>query len=194
MSFEDFIENFDTLNAAHVNRSSFLALDEDEASSIDSQWGLRQYFGSWKEGYNAGRDDDSLYNRNTQFYLKVDSTSEVCSLVVALMHPYSAELRKENKGKSFCYTTMIDMYKVISEPEEINEHLRDGRKLNTDQMDLLIEASQDGEMRELTRRCYLDEGSYVIVASCQEEDANIDYLLRFMHNKGSCALIEKLDN
>jgi len=96
-------------------------------------------------------------------------------LVVALMHPYLAELRKENNGNSFCYTTMIDVYKLISEPEEIDEHLRDGTKFNTDQLDLLIEASQDGEMRELTRRCYLDEGSYVIVASCEEEDANIDY-------------------
>ncbi len=89
---------------------------------------------------------------------------------------------------------MIDVYKLISEPEEIDEHLRDGTKFNTDQLDLLIEASQDEEMRELTRRCYLDEGSYVIVASCQEEDANIDYLLRFMHNKGICALIKKLEN
>ena len=193
MSFEDFIEHFDTLNAAHVNKSSFLALNKDGASSIDSQWGLRQFFGSWKEGFNAGRDNITLYDNNAHYYLKIDSSSEVCSLIVALMLPYSAEVRKENNGEFFVYTTMINVYRVNASQERIDEHLRSGKKFKDEDLNVCVEASQNGGMRELTKRCYLEKGSYVVVASCHEEDANIKYLLRFLHNKDTCTLIEKLD-
>ena len=112
ISFEDFIKHFDWLNAAHVNKSSFLALNEDGVSSIDCRWGLRQFFGSWKEGFNAGFDNDTLFDNNAHYYLKIDSISDVCLLIVALMLPYSAEVRKENNGEFFAYTTIIGVYKV----------------------------------------------------------------------------------
>lgn len=193
MSFEDFIEHFHWLNAAHVNQSSFLALDEDGTSSIDSEWGLRQFYGSWKEGFNAGRDNDAIYDNNIQYYLKIDSSSQVCSLVIALMQPYSAEMRKENNGEFFTYRTMIDVYKVNASQNRIDEHLGSRRKFKDEHLEICIEAGQDGQMRELTKRCYLEKGSYVVMASCYEEDADIKYLLRFLHNKDTCTLIEKLD-
>ena len=87
MTFDDFIEHFGEINVAHVNKTSFLALNQDGSSSIDMQWGLKQYFGTWKEGFNSGYDDAALYENNTQYYLKVDSVAENSCLVRALMQP-----------------------------------------------------------------------------------------------------------
>lgn len=196
MTFDNFLENFDWLNVAHVNKQSFMALNKDGSSFIDAQWSVRQYFGAWKQGFNAGHvsaRDSTLYDNNTYYYLKVNSKSEVCPMIIALMQPYEPKMRKENKGKYFCYTIALAVYKILAGQADIDEHLTSGKKFKDEHLELHTAASQEGCMRELTKRFYLEEGSYVVIPSCFEEDANTKYLLRFLHDTSTCSLIVKLD-
>jgi len=193
MSFDDFIQNFEYLTVAHVNKSAFMALDENGVSFIDTKWNLKNFFGSWKERFNAGSENFTFYENNAQYYLKIDSSSDICSLVIALMQPYSAEVRKENNGEYFTYTTMIHIYRVIVNQESIDSHLKKGEKFSFEDLKICFKAKEDILCRELTKRCYLEVGSYVVVASVYEEHADTKYLLRFLHDNSTCALIEKLE-
>ena len=186
MSISDFTTYFDELDIAHVNLNAFSDLEE-EINSNHVQYQHRQYFGYWKKGLNSGDINDKCYWQNSQFYFEVLAKS---SFVFALMQPYSAKLRKENSGNFSYYPIKFDIYSVTGGRHDV---AASKQNINKKYLQLICSTADEAYGREVSKRCTLKTGHYVIIPSCSDPEANSEYLMRFYFDKFACGAIHKLD-
>ena len=187
MTFSDFTTYFDQLDIAHVNLNAFSDLEE-EINSNHLQYHHKQYYGYWKKGLNSGDiNDDKCYWQNFQFYFEVLDKS---SFVFALMQPFSAKLRKENNGNYSYYPIKFDIYSVSGGSHDVTVSKQN---INKKHLRLLDSTCDEAYDREVSKRCTLKAGKYVIIPSCSDPEANSEYLMRFYFNKFACGGIHKLN-
>ncbi|XP_063042518.1 calpain-1 catalytic subunit [Engraulis encrasicolus] len=177
MSFSDFLREFSRLEICN------LTADALQASQL-KKWSTSLYQGEWRRGSTAGgcRNFPATFWINPQFKLALqhpDVTGQSdCSFLVALMQKDRRRKRKEGKDME---TIGFAVYEV---PNEYRG--RSGVHLKRDFF-LTHASSARSELfinlREVSTRCRLPAGEYIIVPSTFEPNKEGDFVLRVFSEK-----------
>ena len=195
MTFEDFVDNFEEVNILHVNLNAFLTINPGAsaiAPQLNAQWRSIQIYDEWRSGLNAGVDDRS-YWLNCQFLIEINARNDLTSIIIGLMQPYSAQLRFENNAEMSYVAINFDVYSVVCSPNKIRDYKASRRRFNENDLELVDSSGQHSEVREVTKKCFLKSGYYVILPST-DYHKSIQYLLRLFYDMQSVNSVEKLTN
>lgn len=195
MTFEDFVDNFEEVNILHVNLNAFLTINPGAsaiAPQLNAQWRSIQLYDEWRSGLNAGVDDRS-YWQNCQFLIEINARNDLTSIIIGLMQPYSAQLRFENNAEMSYVAINFDVYSVVCSPNKIRDYKASRRRFNENDLELVDSSGEHSEVREVTKKCFLKSGYYVILPST-DYHKSIQYLLRLFYDMQSVNSIEKLTN
>ena len=195
MTFEDFVDNFEEVNILHINLNAFLTINPgaNAVPQLNTKWRCVQLYEEWKSGINAGLDDRD-YWQNCQFLIEINALhNNLTSIIVGLMQPYSAQLRYENKGEMAYAEIGFDIYTVVCNPNKIRDNRVNRQRFNQNDLELVDSNGEHSHMREVTKKCFLKSGFYVIIPST-DYHKSIQYLLRLFYDTNSVNSIEKLTN
>ncbi|KAI7815013.1 calpain-1 catalytic subunit [Triplophysa rosa] len=177
MSFSDFLREFTRLEICN------LTADALQASQV-KKWSTSHYHGEWRRGSTAGgcRNFPATFWINPQFKLTLqhpDSPGQSeCSFLVALMQKDRRKKRKEGKDME---TIGFAIYEVPREfVGQTGAHLKRDFFLShasSARSELFI------NLREVSSRCRLPAGEYIIVPSTFEPNKDADFVLRVFSEK-----------
>ncbi|XP_041925143.1 calpain-1 catalytic subunit [Alosa sapidissima] len=186
MSFSDFLREFSRLEICN------LTADALQASNL-KKWSTSLYQGEWRRGSTAGgcRNFPATFWINPQFKIALQhpdvSGQSACSFLVALMQKDRRKKRKEGKDME---TIGFAVYEV---PDQYRG--RSGVHLKRDFF-LTNASSARSEtfinLREVSSRCRLPAGEYIIVPSTFEPNKEGDFVLRVFSEKPANS--EELDD
>ncbi|KAJ8405398.1 hypothetical protein AAFF_G00318710 [Aldrovandia affinis] len=177
MSFSDFLREFSRLEICN------LTADALQAGQV-KKWSSALYQGEWRRGSTAGgcRNFPATFWINPQFKLALqhpDTAGQTdCSFLVALMQKDRRRKRKEGKDME---TIGFAIYEVPSEFKgKAGVHLKRDFFLthgSSARSELFI------NLREVSTRCCLPAGEYIIVPSTFEPQKEGDFVLRVFSEK-----------
>ncbi|KAI1898516.1 hypothetical protein AGOR_G00073160 [Albula goreensis] len=177
MSFSDFLREFSRLEICN------LTPDALQASQV-KKWSTALYQGEWRRGSTAGgcRNFPATFWINPQFKINLQHPDTAgqsdCTFLVALMQKDRRRKRKEGKDME---TIGFAVYEVPSEYVG-----RSGVHLKRDFF-LTHASSARSELfinlREVSTRCRLPAGEYIIVPSTFDPQKEADFVLRVFSEK-----------
>lgn len=186
MSFSDFLREFSRLEICN------LTADALQTANL-KKWSTSLYQGEWRRGSTAGgcRNFPATFWINPQFKIALQHPDVAghsdCSFLVALMQKDRRRKRKEGKDME---TIGFAVYEV---PNEYRG--RSGVHLKRDFF-LTNASSARSELfinlREVSSRCRLPAGEYIIVPSTFEPNKEADFVLRVFSEKPANS--EELDD
>ncbi|XP_028840907.1 calpain-1 catalytic subunit [Denticeps clupeoides] len=186
MSFNDFLREFSRLEICN------LTADALEATQV-KKWSTAVFQGEWRRGSTAGgcRNFPATFWINPQFKITLQHPDIAghsdCSFLVALMQKNRRQKRKEGKDME---TIGFAVYEVPSEYAG-----RSGVHLKRDFF-LTHGSSARSELfinlREVSTRCRLPPGEYIVVPSTFEPQKEADFVLRVFSEKPASS--EELDD
>ncbi|CAF0992683.1 unnamed protein product [Brachionus calyciflorus] len=175
MSFDDFYTFFTSMDTVHVDLDG-LANDQG-TNQTDLNWDLTQINGEWISGKNAGGcgNDPKTFWTNPQHTFDLPSKKEKCALIVSLLQTDTAQKRINSNGASQGIYEAIGFFvysiKADSKPDSSGKYdksvLTQVSRINTFMY-----------QKEISKRCELPPGKYVIMPCCFEKNKNAKYLLR----------------
>ncbi|CAF0910666.1 unnamed protein product [Brachionus calyciflorus] len=175
MSFDDYYTFFISMDTVHVDLDG-LANDQG-TNQTDLNWDLTQINGEWISGKNSGGcgNDPKTFWTNPQHTFDIPSNKEKCALIVSLLQKNTAQKRIKSKGSLQGIYEAIGFFifsiKADSNPDSSGKYDKS----------LLTQVSRiDYFMykKEISKRCELPPGKYVIMPCCQGKNKNAKYLLR----------------
>ncbi|KAA0722960.1 Calpain-1 catalytic subunit [Triplophysa tibetana] len=177
MSFSDFLREFTRLEICN------LTADALQASQV-KKWSTSHYHGEWRRGSTAGgcRNFPATFWINPQFKLTLhhpDSPGQSeCSFLVALMQKDRRKKRKEGKDME---TIGFAIYEVPREfVGQTSSHLKRDFFLSNASS---ARSESFINLREVSSRCRLPAGEYIIVPSTFEPNKDGDFVLRVFSEK-----------
>ncbi|KAJ8350588.1 hypothetical protein SKAU_G00257180 [Synaphobranchus kaupii] len=186
MSFSDFTREFNKLEICN------LTADALQASQV-KKWSSAVYQSEWRRGSTAGgcRNFPATFWINPQFKLTLQHPDTVggkdCSFLVALMQKDRRRKRKEGKDME---TIGFAVYEVPREYlGKTAVHLKRDFFLthgSSARSELFI------NLREVSTRCSLPAGEYIIVPSTYDPQKEADFVLRVFSEKPADS--EELDD
>ncbi|XP_076145026.1 calpain-1 catalytic subunit [Alosa pseudoharengus] len=186
MSFSDFLQEFSRLEICN------LTADALEASNL-KKWSTSLYQGEWRRGSTAGgcRNFPATFWINPQFKIALQhpdvSGKSDCSFLVALMQKDRRKKRMEGK----------DMETIGFAVYEVPDQYRGSSGVHLKRDFFLTNASRARSetfinLREVSSRCRLPAGEYIIVPSTYEPNKEGDFVLRVFSEKPANS--EELDD
>uniref|UniRef100_A0AAY4ACM8 Calpain 1 n=1 Tax=Denticeps clupeoides TaxID=299321 RepID=A0AAY4ACM8_9TELE len=179
MSFNDFLREFSRLEICN------LTADALEATQV-KKWSTAVFQGEWRRGSTAGgcRNFPATFWINPQFKITLQHPDIAghsdCSFLVALMQKNRRQKRKEGKDME---TIGFAVYEVRCGPIYAG---RSGVHLKRDFF-LTHGSSARSELfinlREVSTRCRLPPGEYIVVPSTFEPQKEADFVLRVFSEK-----------
>lgn len=162
ISYSDFVKTFTHLEAIHLDSDT----SRDEPSLHHKHtWQMRMYQGSWQRGVSAGgcRNNPETFHINPQLHLILCEVEEI----VLSLNQHSI---MEPKVIGF---TVYSLPKNIG--ESANRHFFSKNKS-------LIN-SQYTNSRQVSHRCQLEQGGYLVVPTTFEPGQESGFTLRVFSNK-----------
>ncbi|KAJ1108796.1 hypothetical protein NDU88_006166 [Pleurodeles waltl] len=175
MQMEDFLRYFDTLELCNLTPDSL-------SNPTDDRWNVNIFHGRWVRGYNAGgcRNHKVTFWTNPQFHvdlLEVDGDKEPgCTMLVSL----TQRDRRQEKRQGMEYIAIgFEIFQIPA-----GQTLKDitDRKRITSSL-LPVAMSQYVNLRDVTIRCTLKPGCYLIVPSTFEAMTEAKFTLRIFTEK-----------
>lgn len=112
------------------------------------------------------------------------------------MQPYSSSSRYKNDGnyENSFKSIKFHLYVLNEDLDQrvVVENKSKLKKFKESQMSLIDSSGAYADQREVTKRCYLESGHYIIIPSIYEHNLESKYLLRIFFDKFSCSLISEL--
>ncbi|CAG0893965.1 unnamed protein product [Cyprideis torosa] len=181
MSFKDFVNNFEKIEICNLSPDS---LDETETNG-KTKWEMSMYEGAWVAGATAGgcRNNLDTFWMNPQYRIELtdpddDDEDDKCTVIVGLMQKNRRAQR--NLGMD-CLTIGFAIYH-LKEPESAPKPLNmDFFKYNAS----VARSPTFINMREVSCRFKLPQGTYCIVPSTFDKNEQGDFLLRVFSEKAN---------
>ncbi|GAB6033052.1 hypothetical protein CHUAL_012668 [Chamberlinius hualienensis] len=162
MAYQDFVKTFTHLEIAHLDGET----SKDEPSLRNkSAWQMRMWQGAWQKGVTAGgcRNNADTFHLNPQFHLII---SDIEDVVISL-----------NQHRHL-------------EPKVIGFTIYHLPKNSTDSIDRTffkknksLANSQYTNSRQVTQRCHLEQGSYMVLPTTFEPGQEASFTLRVYSSK-----------
>lgn len=174
------MRNFHNLQFCYLTPDAF---SDEVASKKNKAWKMVAYHGSWINGKTAGgcgQGDPAAFWMNPQFLVtltQVDSDSNKCTIIVALMQKYTREKRMKVHQDSLEDFIQFRVYK-IKENKDVEIAKRNAGKLYASQLEKYGSSEAYINRREITKRFELPPGNYLIIPSCFDNGHEGDFLLR----------------
>lgn len=162
MSYQDFMKTFTTLEVVHLDSET----SRDETSLRDKDpWQMKAWKSHWQKGVTAGgcRNNTDTFHINPQFQLILSDTEEV---VISL----SQDAVIEPKVMGFT------LYQTEKPPADAV-----GRSFFKKNKSLL--SSQYSNCKQVSVRCVLDQGGYVLLPTTFELGQEASFVLRVLSGK-----------
>lgn len=190
MSFDDFCDNFHTLQICGLTPDAF---SEELLATYKNKnigWQMVAYHGSWVKGVSAGgcgQYDASAFWTNPQFLVTLtdvdsDDNENLATMIVALMQKHTREKRFKTNGDPAEEYIQFRVYKIKSQ-HDADMAKRSGAKLYASQLDKVGSSDSYINRREVTKRFRIAPGSYLIIPSCYDQGAEGEFLLRVFTEK-----------
>ncbi|XP_023234485.1 calpain-C-like [Centruroides sculpturatus] len=162
MTYQDFVRTFTTLEIIHLDGDS-----SKEELSLRSRmcWYLKYYHGCWLRGVTAGgcRNNTDTFHINPQLQLVISDNDEV--VISVAQH-------------------------VVLEPKVIGFTIYQMQSFTTDTLQKsffkkhkCLLNSQYSNSRQISTRCHLDQGLYIILPTTFESGQEAEFLLRVYSTK-----------
>lgn len=176
MSFVDFISNFTNLECVHLDSDT--SRDEPSLAEKGKRWLMRLYQGSWKRGVSAGgcRNNPDTFHINPQLQLILTEREDV----IISLNQHSV---MEPKVIGF---TLYSLNSLQSSPQKITECLP--KTFFKKHKSLLN--SQYTNSRQISQRCSLEPGRYLIMATTFEPAEESAFSVRVLGNSIRLTLLE----
>lgn len=176
MSFADFIEIFTHLECVHLDSDT--SRDEPSLSEKNKRWLMRLYQGSWKRGVTAGgcRNNPDTFHINPQLQLFLAEREDV----IISLNQHSV---MEPKVIGF---TLYNLSTVQSNLVKFTECLP--KAFFKKHKSLLN--SQYTNSRQISQRCTLDAGRYLIMATTFEPAEESAFSVRVLGSSIRLSLLE----
>lgn len=185
MSFVDFISNFSHLECVHLDSDT--SRDEPSLTEKGKRWLMRLYQGSWKRGVSAGgcRNNPDTFHINPQLQLIVNEREDVIISLNqhSVMEPkvigftlYSLNNNSNNTNNQ----------SAAQSPQKITECLP--KTFFKKHKSLLN--SQYTNSRQISQRCSLEPGRYLIMATTFEPAEESAFSVRVLGNSIRLTLLE----
>ena len=175
MSFEDFIKHFDHLEICNLSPDCLVS------NKRDVTWNLKEFKGEWMAGVSAGgcRNFVESFHQNPQYVMNLKEPGEA---VIALMQKNRRSKRKE-----------VDFLKIGFMFYRLNEEDLDKKPQKTDffRTNKSFGSSNFTNLREVSRRFFLEAGNYLIIPSTLCPNLDGDFWIRIFSE--SCGGFEEHD-
>ncbi|KAL1117337.1 hypothetical protein AAG570_004663, partial [Ranatra chinensis] len=162
MSYSEFIKTFSHIEAVHLDSET----SRDEPSLHNKQtWHMRLYQGSWQKGVSAGgcRNNSDTFHINPQLYLILGETEEV---IVSLNQHSILEPK-------------VIGFSAYSVPKNTLETV--GRPFFKKNKSIVN--SQYTNSRQVSLRCQLEQGGYLVLPTTFETGQESCFTLRVFSSK-----------
>lgn len=176
MAFVDFISNFTHLECVHLDSDT--SRDEPSLADKSRRWSMRLYQGSWKRGVSAGgcRNNPDTFHINPQLQLILNDREDV----IISLNQHSV---MEPKVIGF---TLYSLNNLQSQPNKITECLP--KAFFKKHKSLLN--SQYTNSRQISQRCSLEAGKYLIMATTFEPAEESAFSVRVLGGSIRLSLLE----
>lgn len=176
MAFVDFITNFTHLECVHLDSDT--SRDEPSLADKSRRWLMRLYQGSWKRGVSAGgcRNNPDTFHINPQLQLVLNDREDV----IISLNQHSV---MEPKVIGF---TLYSLNNPQSQPNKISECLP--KTFFKKHKSLLN--SQYTNSRQISQRCSLEAGRYIIMATTFEPAEESAFSVRVLGGSIRLSLLE----
>jgi calpain-9 len=176
MAFVDFISNFTHLECVHLDSDT--SRDEPSLADKSRRWLMRLYQGSWKRGVSAGgcRNNPDTFHINPQLQLICNEREDV----IISLNQHSV---MEPKVIGF---TLYSLTPNQSQPNKISECLP---KMFFKKHKSLLN-SQYTNSRQISQRCSLEAGRYLIMATTFEPAEESAFSVRVLGGSIRLSLLE----
>uniref|UniRef100_A0ABD2WKN6 Calpain catalytic domain-containing protein n=1 Tax=Trichogramma kaykai TaxID=54128 RepID=A0ABD2WKN6_9HYME len=163
ISYSDFVKTFTHLEVVHLDAET--ARDEPSLHGKRT-WQMKLFHGSWRRGVTAGgcRNNQETFHINPQLHLAL---ADLCEEIVVSLHQHSI---LEPKVIGF---TAYSMPKNSSESIEGAFFKQNKSLIN----------SQYTNSRQVSHRCQLQQGGYLIVPTTFEPAQETNFTLRVYSSK-----------
>ncbi|XP_078517221.1 calpain-1 catalytic subunit-like isoform X1 [Lissotriton helveticus] len=175
MQMEDFLCYFDTLELCNLTPDSL-------SNPTDDRWNVNIFHGRWVRGYNAGgcRNHKVTFWTNPQFHvdlLEVDGDKEPgCTMLVSL----TQRDRRQEKRQGMQYISIgFEIFQIP--PGQTLQDITDRKRIISSLPSVTM--SQYVNLRDVTLRCTLKPGCYLIIPSTFEAMAEAKFTLRIFTEK-----------
>lgn len=175
MAFVDFITNFTHLECVHLDSDT--SRDEPSLADKSRRWLMRLYQGSWKRGVSAGgcRNNPDTFHINPQLQLVLNEREDV----VISLNQHSV---MEPKVIGF---TLYSLNQQLPQPK-VTECLP--KAFFKKHKSLLN--SQYTNSRQISQRCSLEAGRYIIMATTFEPAEESTFSVRVLGGSIRLSLLE----
>jgi calpain-9 len=176
MAFVDFITNFTHLECVHLDSDT--SRDEPSLADKSRRWLMRLYQGSWKRGVSAGgcRNNPDTFHINPQLQLVLNDREDV----IISLNQHSV---MEPKVIGF---TLYSLNNLQSQQNKITECLP--KTFFKKHKSLLN--SQYTNSRQISQRCSLEAGRYLIMATTFEPAEESAFSVRVLGGSIRLSLLE----
>ena len=185
MSFDDFLENYDSMQFCHLTPDSLSEEILKGANDNQITWKTIEYHGEWVSGYSAGgcgNGNNQLFWTNPQFLVKLDNHDQnnddgLTTMIVALMQKYTREKRTHRRGNPGEEHIHFRLFKII-DPADIARAIQTKQKFTSNQLDRVGDSGSYVNKREVTQRFSLHSGHYLIIPSTFDPNISGEFLIR----------------
>lgn len=176
MAMVDFISNFTHLECVHLDSDT--SRDEPSLADKSRRWLMRLYQGSWKRGVSAGgcRNNPDTFHINPQLQLILNDREDV----IISLNQHSV---MEPKVIGF---TLYSLNTSQSPPNKITENLP--KTFFKKHKSLLN--SQYTNSRQISQRCSLEAGRYLVMATTFEPGEESSFSVRVLGSSIRLTLLE----
>lgn len=174
MAFVDFITNFTHLECVHLDSDT--SRDEPSLSDKSRRWLMRLYQGSWKRGVSAGgcRNNPDTFHINPQLQLVLNDREDV----IISLNQHSV---MEPKVIGFTLYSL----NLQSQPNKIECLPKTFFKKHKSLLN-----SQYTNSRQISQRCSLEAGRYLIMATTFEPAEESAFSVRVLGSSIRLSLLE----
>lgn len=190
MSFDDFYNEFDTIQFCHLSPDSYsdeiLAKQDNDTITNNDRiyWKLIAYHDEWIRDKSAGGcgsgNNSMLYWTNPQFLIKLietDLNDKKCTIIVSLMQKYTREKRLLNNGRPAEEFMQFRLFRILNE-NDVREAMQTGKKLIGNQLERVDNSGDYVNKRDIVKRFRVLPGDYLIVPSLYEANKEGQFLLK----------------
>ena len=158
LSFDDFCKKMNRLSFVHINLNAYV--EQQDASANTSNWNFTKEIYSFKN-----QNDEWSY---PQHILNLSDSPGRAAVLIALMTTDYVEKKQQRKHNS---AIGFHLYRVKSEQAKLKA------KYSLIELNLCGKTRTYMREREVTKKCFLEPGIYVILLTTAAQ-IKTDYLLR----------------
>jgi hypothetical protein len=145
------------------------------------KWISNAFYGAWVPGVNSGgclNHGQESYWKNPQYVIELQLRNNIdqnVSVIISLMQTETLKLREQTGSYSGSREALgFYIYKIKDEKAVTDK----SKPIDPDNLNFADSSGTYIYQREISKRCDLLPGSYVIVPSCFKKDVAMKFLLR----------------